>query len=240
MNKKIILSSLVLMLLSLSSCNKNDNSSSSVTNDDYSILTGTYTFDKAIKKDKNDQDLRLYNKVEEAKDGNMFTSDYYPLNTVNNTKVCYAYQQSLQFKRDYTYHYEYSITLTNSEEWGKDFATIKVIMEGTFVPTLLEEDFETGVRKFEATLNNPTSGSETIYGMTIVGEGSLFAWNLNSAATYELDIALALNENEDFIYNRLIKGRKVEVLRGEERVLTDDIYYYDILKDIAPYSDYKI
>ena len=142
MNKKIILSSLVLMLLSLSSCNKNDNSSSSVTNDDYSILTGTYTFDKAIKKDKNDQDLRLYNTLKEAKDGNMFTSDYYPLNTVNNTKVCYAYQQSLQFKRDYTYHYEYSITLTNSEEWGKDFATIKVIMEGTFVPTLLEEDLK--------------------------------------------------------------------------------------------------
>lgn len=240
MNKKIILSSLVLMLLSLSSCNKKDNSNST-SNEDYSILTGTYTFDKAIKKDKNNQDLRLYNTINDAQNGeNMFTSNYYPLNTVNNTKVCYAYQQSLQFKRDYTYHYEYSITLTNSEEWGKDFATIKVIMEGTFVPTLLEEDLESGVRKFEAILNDPISGSETIYGMTIVGEGSLFAWNLNSAATYELDIALALNENKDFAYNRLIKGRTVEVLRGEERILTDNIYYYDILKDIAPYSDYKI
>ena len=234
-NKLLALSFLVLPCM-LVSCGEEE-----TPEENYSDLTGTFTYDIAVRKNDKDEDLRIFNTTEDAVNGHLYTSNYYPLNTVNGSKVGYSYQQSLKLKRDYTYEYQYTITLTNSEEWGKDFASINVELSGTFEYEMLSEDLESAIRTYSVTLNNPTSGKETIYGITVTGLESIFAWNLNTVASYELDIASALElEKENFEYNRLIKGRQVEVIKGEERVLTDNIYYYDIMTDIGPYCDYNL
>lgn len=221
---------MIVGIIGLVSCGNSGSSSESTS---FSGLTGTYTNDVAIKKDNKGNDLRIYNNLTEAVDGNMYTSNAYPLNTVNGSKVCYAYVQSLKLKRDFTYEYEYTITLTNSEEWGKDFAIINVDLGGTFTYTSQNEE------SYRVTLSNPTKGSLDIRGATITMTQNIFAWNLNNTSSYHIDIEHELMMFENYSYHRLIQGRIVEVIRnGDDRVLNDNIYYYDIMNDVAPYCDY--
>ena len=202
--------------------------------ENYSSLIGTFTFDRSIKQDAKNEDLRIYNTLDNAVDNNLYTSNVYPLNTVNGTKVCYSYQQSLKLNRNFSYRYVYSITLTNSEEWGKDFAMINVEMEGTF-SFVKNNEYE-----YAVTLSNPTSGLERLYGCTISAEGSVFAWTLSNVPSKEVDIAKELSLNENYNYSRFTKGRNVVVERREnERILTDNIFYYDVLNDLALYCDYS-
>lgn len=229
LNKLLILSlSFSALLLS---CGKNNNNSSELIN--FSSLTGTFTKDKAIKTNSLGEDLRIYNNLDSISNNDMYTSSVYPLNTVNGTKVSYSYSQSLRLKRDYTYEYSYIITLTNSEEWGKDFASLEVDMKGIF-----EEPISSDELNYSVKLLDPTEGTMKIYGCTISGEGSIFAWSKNTAATYSLDIGYELLLNSEYDYNRFIEGRLVTCIKGEDRILEDDIYYHDILNDIAPYCDY--
>lgn len=230
--KKLFILSLLFISFSLSGCGEQTSTSSQEI--EYSKLTGTYTFDDSFNKDSLGNDLRIYNKIEDAVNNNLFTSNYYPLNTVNGTKITYSYSQSLKLKRDYTYLYEYTITLTNGEEWGKDFASINVLMNGTFAYTSDDNI------NYLVDLSNPISGNMELYGFNINGEGSVFNWTLSLVSNFEIDIEYELSLNEEYSYNRFIKGRTVTCIKTEEdRILSDNIFYYDILNDIAPYCDYN-
>lgn len=220
---------LFISLLSLISCSNNTQ-----IEENHSKLIGTFTFDKAIKTDENGNSLRIYNNLEDAINNNMYTSNIYPLNTVNGSQVCYSYQQSLKLNRNYSYRYVYSIKLTNSEQWGKDFALINVDIEGTFTYEKVN-DFE-----YEVVLENPTSGSEKIYGANVTSPNNIYSWNLANNPSLEINIEKEINNNQEYIFNRYIRGRKVTVEKNEnDRILQDNIYYFDVMNDIGLYCDYS-
>lgn len=194
-------------------------------------LSGIFTHSEAIKKDTANQDLRIYNRAD-ATDNNLYCT-VYPLNTVNGSKVCYGIDQRLKLKRDFTYNYQYTITLTNSEEWGKDFSSVSVQIVGTFTYQT------TDGANYQVALQNPTEGTQTIYGANVSGEANIYAWMLSSAAGKILDVAYELSLDASFEYNRYICGRSVSVSKLEKSV-ADDLYYRDIMNDIAPYCSYTV
>ncbi len=221
---------IICAFLLMTSCGGKANSTSEIGKS--SALFGTFTKDMAIKKDRTDQEdnqLRIFNDITKAVNGHLYTSDIYPLNTVNGSLVCYSYEQSLKLNRDYTYSYVYQIKLTNSEQWGKDFARMEVEMKGMFDFVSLKED------TFQVTLENPESGSQKIFGSTITGEGSIFAWNLSTVASF----TYSFQSKPETPLNRYVSGRTVQVVKNiDERSIEDDIYYFDILQDMGPYFDY--
>lgn len=225
---------LVILCAMLASCGSGNENISSETSIEYSSLIGTFTYDEVVKQNEIGEDLRIYSSLEDTINGDMYTSSLYPLNSVNGTKVSYGYNQSLRLTRNYTYEYSYTITLTNSEEWGKDFAAIEVNMEGTF-DYITADDVN-----YTVTLSNPSTGTMSIYGAAISGLGSIFSWTKNNTAGYVLDLEKELKANPQYTYNRYMKERTVQCFKGEDRVLTDNIYYFDILNDIAPYCSYSI
>lgn len=230
--KRLITMLLVLVLVCTFSiafigCDKDDGK-------EVSTLTGTFRYDQAIKTietDQADNSLRIYNSAQNAGGTNLYCS-VYPFNTVNGSKVCYTVSQSLKLKRDYSYSYQYSIKLTNSEEWGKDFARIEVQMNGTF--TFLQSEI---LGEYAVTLSNPTVGAMNVYGSTVSGEGSIYAWNIKSAPSYSVDVEYELSLNPTYSSTRYLSGRTVTVIRTDKQLL-DDIFYQDVMNDIALYSDY--
>jgi len=228
--KKLLIFILSFALLSLClfggmGCNDNDDKKPT------SSLTGTYTSLEAIKKNSLNEELRIYGKESDATGGNLYCSSY-PFNTVNGSRVCYTADQRLKLKRDFTYNYQYSIKLTNSEDWGKDFATISVQMSGTF--SYRSSDT---IDDYEVTLENPTQGTLSIFGCTVTGESNIYAWTIKSSASYVLNIEYELSLNPEMLFNRYIKGRTVMVNKPDKE-LTDDIFFADVMNDIAVYSDY--
>ncbi len=216
-------------VLSLTACNDdgNKNDSGSV-----SGLTGTYTYEQVVLTTDNNgtvEDLRIYNDATNAKAEHLYCS-VYPFNTVNGSRVSYTIEQRLKLKRDFTYNYQYSIKLTNMEQWGKDFAmiSVQIIGEFTYVQDSLDD--------YTVTLANPTEGSYEIYGANVTGEGSIYAWNIKSFASYVVNITDELAINPDYSYNRYIIGRTLTVNKLEKTV-ADNVYYKDVMNDIAVYSD---
>jgi hypothetical protein len=198
-------------------------------------VTGTFTSSVTVQENTKtaedaDTALRVYGDKGKATDGNMYVTAY-PLNTVDGAKIQYKYEQRLKLKKDFSYSYQYTITLTNGEEWGKDFATMSVQMNGTF--TYEESDSS----EYTVTLGNPVAGTQTISGITVTGEGNIFAWTANNAPTYTLNIESELSADENYRFDRYLAGRTVKVDKTEKSV-EDDLFYADILDDIAPYSDY--
>ena len=196
-----------------------------------SRLIGTFTDSDTISINAAGTALSLYGSEAGASAGDLYCT-VAPFDALNGVHVRYGYEQRLKLKRDYTYYYQYSITLNNAGDSGKDFAQISVIMEGTFT---YEEADETGNR-YAVTLEDPTSGTFTIVGATAQFE-DIYGWVKQSAPAYIMDIADELARSGDAAYNRYTLGRDVIVMK-EEKLLQDDIFYRDVLNDIAPYSDY--
>lgn len=199
-------------------------------------LIGTFTYSESIRTndivsdDVYESALRLYGSEAAAANGNMWC-DVYPFDGINGSRVSYTYDQRLQLKRDFTYIYQYTITLTNSEDWGNDFARMTVVMEGIFTYE------EIGSGEYTVTLTDPYSGTQTVYGSTAIRPSDVYGWTINSSATYVEDVAAELALNENYSYNRYLAGRELTVNKEEKSVL-DDIFYRDIMNDIAQYSDY--
>lgn len=187
-----------------------------VLTDDYSLL-GSYNYDDKTKD-------RPY----------IYTSDIYPLNTVSGESVNYAVSQSLRLKRDYTYEYVYDVMLRKVTQSGNtDLTKLEVNCKGVFTYEAADA-FDT---VFKVKLAAPSEGEELRYGATIALEGNIYSWKLNSTANYRLDAA---TDEEGNGVDRYLSERSVLVERGEERVLYDDIFYGDILGDIAPFCNYTM
>lgn len=218
--------------LALAACSKGDNAPAAAK----SGLIGTFTYSDSIltcddlNDDGNKKELRMYNSEERAVGGNMYCT-VAPFNTIDGSRVSYVYDQRLRLKRDYTYAYQYNITLHNNEDWGNDFARLSVSIEGTFVYELV------GGSEYAVRLNDPTIGTLTVYGATAIRPNDIYGWSVSSSPTYIEDVAAELERDANYIYNRFLAGRNVRVNK-DEKALYDDIFYRDIMNDIAPYSDY--
>lgn len=199
-------------------------------------LIGTFTYSESIRTsnvasgNEFDRALRLYGSEQDAVNGNLWC-DVYPFNGIQGSRVSYTYDQRLQLKRDFTYIYQYTITLTNSEDWGNDFARMNVVMEGKYTYQ------DNGSGEFSVTLDNPYAGTQTVYGSTSSSSSNIYGWSINSTATYVENVETELATNSDYQYNRYLTGRRVAVNK-EEKSVFDDIFYRDIMNDIAVYSDY--
>ncbi|MCH5157130.1 MAG: hypothetical protein J1G02_04565 [Clostridiales bacterium] len=199
-------------------------------------LIGTFTYSESIRTSEIVSDnpfesaLRLYGSEQDAANGNLWC-DVYPFNGIQGSRVSYTYDQRLQLKRDFTYIYQYTITLTNSEDWGNDFARMTIVMEGNYS----YQDSGSGV--YTVTLTDPYAGTQTVYGATAVRPGDVYGWTINSSATYVEDVVAELSQNADYSYNRYLKGRDL-VVNKEDKSVIDNIFYRDIMNDIAVYSDY--
>lgn len=199
-------------------------------------LIGTFTYSESIRTNDIVSDnafesaLRLYGSEEAAKDGNLWC-DVYPFDSIQGSRVSYTYDQRLQLKRDFTYIYQYTITLTNSEDWGNDFARINVVMQGKFAYA------ESGAGNYTVLIGDPYAGTQTVYGATAVRLGDVYGWTINSSATYVEDVAAELALDEYYAYNRYLIGRELTVNKDEKSV-SDNIFFRDIMNDIALYSDY--
>lgn len=194
-------------------------------------LIGSFTYSEAIKTNDAGEDLRIYSSEADATNGNMFVTAY-PFNTITSAKICYTVDQRLRLKRDFSYNYQYTITLTNAEEWGKDCAQISVVMSGTFTYSGVDGDY------YDVVLSNPTQGTFTVYGSTINGEGSIYSWNLNSSPSFIIDVETELKLDKNYQFNRYLAGRTVSVSKVDKEIY-DNLFFRDIVNDIAPYSDYQ-
>lgn len=266
MNKKFYLIPMAVLsatlLFTTSACGLFGGEKGGPSSGEKPVVSGTFTFSKAIKNNQNTavskgQDeqgieiieyytpagektdlgdsLRVYNTQEAAAvSGDMYCS-VYPFNTVSGSRISYTVNQSLKLKKDFTYVYSYSIILTNMEDWGKDCAKIEVSMAGTFTGEEIDED-NPDTSLYSVKLSDPVSGTQKIYGSTVSGEGSIYAWTINASATYSLDVETEKSIDPEFSFNRYLTGRTVKVDKME-KALDDDIYYSDILNDVAPYSE---
>lgn len=206
-----------------------------------STLIGTFTYSDALHEsglynDRGEPEpLRIYgSEGSAASRGAHLYCTVYPFNQLGEggNKVSYTFDQRLKLKRDFTYSYQYNITLTNSEDWGNDFARLSVVIEGEFFYEQLEDG------TWQVGLDYPAAGSLTIYGAT-VSRTDIYGWAINSSATYVEDIAVELERNPYYEYSRYLTARTV-VVNKEEKSVSDDIFYPDIMNDIAPYCDYQL
>lgn len=164
----------------------------------------------------------------------IYTSDIYPLNTIGEESVVYSASQTLRLKRDYTYEYAYDILLRKvTQDGNTDLAKIAVTANGEFEYKQVDESDT----DYNVTLNTPTGGQELRYGSSIADEGNIYSWRLSPAPNYRLNIENIIN-NEETIFDRYVAGRQVSVERGEEKVLYDNIFYNDVLEDIAPFCSF--
>ena len=163
----------------------------------------------------------------------LYTTDVYPLNTVNNEGVRYTAYQKLRLKRDYTYEYTLEITLRKvTTESNTDLVKLAATTVGTFDYDRVTESLYT------VTVSDPTGGSESRFGANITGEGNIYGWKQSSTANYVIDMSRLAADGGQF--DRYVAGKTVSVAKiGSERVLTNDAFFADILTDVAPYCSYN-
>lgn len=163
----------------------------------------------------------------------IYTSDIYPLDTVDDVTVNYITYQKLRLKRDFSYEYNVEITLRKITDNGNtDLAKLEATTKGTF-------DFAkyTG-ENYGVTISNPTEGTESRYGAYITGEGNIFSWKMSTAPDYSLDIK-SESAKEEPQFDRYVNGKYLAVEKsGAERILYNDVFFDDLLVDIAPYCSF--
>lgn len=200
-----------------------------------SKLIGTFTNAETVRTNAlasaEGNELRLRGDKEAADENGDLYCTVYPFDTIDAPRVSYAFEQRLRLKRDYTYSYQYTITLTNSEDWGNDFARISVTAEGVFNYTAGPDG------SYTVLLLSPTEGNFTVYGATASRPGDIYGWTINSSPNYIEDVQAELASDPDYAYNRYLCGRAVKVWR-ENKTMEDDIFFRDVMDDVAPYCDY--
>lgn len=202
-----------------------------------SALRGTFTYQDTEEVrvsrdmlDENDKE-HLYNNVYPFMD-----PEYWDYNTDTDSydkfvgfRIAYSMDQSLKLKRDYTYIYNYSISLKNPYEWGVEIAALSVNITGTF-------DFvDEGNGVYSVVLSNPTGGTQQVYGASIYG-GNIYNWNKHSNPDLTLDYD-SLSRNVNYNYDEYVKSHVVVVDKNERR-LSDDIFFPQLLNYISNYSTY--
>ncbi len=170
----------------------------------------------------------------------LYTTEIYPLNTIENESVRYTTYQKLRLKRDFSYEYSLEIMLRKvTKDGNTDLVKLEATTKGTFTYTQNEGE------NYSVEMSDPVSGDEKRYGSFITGEGNIYSWKLSSSPNYSVDVAHIINsaeadeEGAGPEFDRYIKGRQVSVEKsGTERMLYSSAFYLDLLDDIAPYCSY--
>lgn len=196
---------------------------------DVSELRGTFTYNETI-----NQGLSVTNKTpDDFADNNKryLFANVYPISYGNEgMAVAYGIDQRLKLNRDYTYLYEYSILISNPRDWGGNCARLAVSITGTFEFAQASDTSE-----YSVLLSNPTGGSQQVFGMTITSPDS-YGWSMHSQPDLSLDYSV-LSKLENYWYDEYVCSRVVTVNKST-KILTDDVFYPDILNYIALYSTY--
>lgn len=164
----------------------------------------------------------------------IYTSDVYPLCTVESVGVRYTSYQKLRLRRDHTYEYTLEIMVRMvSSQANVDLAKLEASVKGTF------EYKQNSGENYTVTVSDPISGDEKRYGSYITGENNIHGWKMSSAPNYKYTVSGAETGAEDFEFDRYIAGKTVGVEKqGTERILYSDMFFGDFLDDIAPYCSY--
>ena len=157
-------------------------------------------------------------------------STVYPLNYgCEGTNISYNMDQRLKLNRDYSYKYDYTITLSNPGDWGSNFARLVVSVTGTFDYRSAESG------KFNVLLSNPTGGTQTLYASSI-GSQFIYNWSMHSQPDMVTDYSAAALV-EGYKYDQYACAR-MTVVDKTDKTLKDNIFYTDILDYISHYSTY--
>ena len=208
----------------LTACGGNSSDSSS-----QSELYGTFTYQETL--GLGNTSLKITNDGSRViKNREYIYSTVYPLNhNCEGTPISYNMDQRLKLNRDYTYKYDYTITLSNPGDWGANFARIIVSVTGTFDYRPAESG------KYNVLLNNPTGGTQTVYASSI-GSQSIWNWSMHNQPDMVTDYSAAALV-EGYEYDKYVCAR-MAVVNKADKTLKDNIFYVDILDYISNYSTY--
>lgn len=198
-----------------------------------SSLIGTFTYNEAIGQQAWTLQMTRDLEKQDTDTVKYVYCTVYPQTIAEGSPVCFTIDQRLKLSRDYTYRYQYTILLSNPQDWGAQFARFVVDISGTYTYN------ENGEDTYSVTLSAPLSGTETIYGSTL-SRTDIYGWSMHSSADYVLDIETARAADENFIPDKHIAGRVVTVEKSQEgNSVSDDIFYRDLMNTLALYSDYS-
>lgn len=158
-------------------------------------------------------------------------SNVYPINYgYDQMVIAYGIDQRLKLNRDYTYNYDYTILISNPRDWGGTNARLVVSISGTF-------EFAEGANagEYSVLLSNPTGGTEQLFAATITSPSN-YNWSMHSQPDLTLDFSL-LSRASNYQYDEYVCSRVVRVNKTT-KILTDDVFYPEILNYIALYSTY--
>ena len=210
----------------LAGCGSNDDAGTTTKK---SALRGTYTFNDSIRTE--------YRRTFD--DGNYLFCSVWPQTGMwDGTVFLYQIDQRLKLNSDFTYSYEYSITLGNPGDWGNlQLAMLHVNISGTFDYTV----DKTNDKRFIVNLSNPTGGVEEIYGSYLFNPSSYWEWEMHEEPDYVLNLD-DLSHIKDYKYDEYICGRKVVVTKAQtetdKNAVEDNVFYRYILETFAHYSTY--
>ena len=194
-----------------------------------SALRGTFTYSETI-----NQGLTTTNKFPgevEVNNKQYLFSNVYPINYGNEgTPIAYGIDQRLKLNRDYTYSYDYTVLISNPRDWGGACARLVVSITGTF---RFAEGANAG--EYSVLLSNPTGGTQQLYGATITGQDN-YGWAIHSNPDLTLNYSL-LSRVAGYQYDEYVCSRVV-IVNKTTKLLTDDVFYPEILNYIALYSTY--
>lgn len=212
---------ILLGLISITACKEKEANPESA-------LRGTFTYSETI-----NQGLSVTNRSPGEISFNnkqYLFANVWPINHDNEgMAIAYGIDQRLKLNRDYTYVYEYSVTISNPRDWGGTCARLAVSITGTF-------QFASGNGgEYTVLLSNPTGGTQQVFGATITGPDN-YGWTIHSQPDLSLDYSL-LSMQENYTYDEYVRSRAV-VVNKTTKELSDNVFYPEILNYIALYSTY--
>lgn len=214
-----------LSCIAFTGCTKDNNTATK-----RSELYGTFTYQETL--GLGDTKLRITHDTTKLNSNREYiSSTVYPINgNSEGTNISYNMDQRLKLNRDYTYKYDYTVLLSNPGDWGASFARLLISITGTF-------DYrETAVDgKYNVVLNDPTEGEQTVYAFTI-GSSNIYNWYMHSQPDLVIDYQAAAAES-GYVYDRYAGARMITVNKNDKTV-SDDIFYSDLLDYIAHYCTY--
>lgn len=219
-----ILIAVMLVVTFLTACDPNKRAAA-----EQSALRGTFTYSETI-----NQGLTVTNKLSgqiAVNNKQYLFANVYPINYGNEgMPIAYGIDQRLKLNRDFTYSYDYTILISNPRDWGGSNARLVVSISGTF-------EFAEGANanEYSVLLHNPTGGTQQLYGATLASPDN-YQWTMHSQPDLTLDY-FTLSKVEGYQYDEYVKSRVVSVNKAT-KLLSDDVFYPEILNYIALYSTY--
>lgn len=191
----------------------------------YSELRGTF-------KNEEYNVSKTYKKTTQDDEQYLFAMSYPFFLLDDNTQFYYSSEQKLSLKKDFTYRYEYNISLSNSGY--QEIARIEVDMSGTFTYELLNDDLQT----YYVSLSNPYAGKESIYSPLVVGTSNPIYWSVHESPDVVIDIAECVNDPY-FAYDKYIQTRKVivtkKIAETDFNKVEDRLFNNFIIDDLCKY-----